>query len=496
MKKNKLLIIFIVSIILLIGIIIGIIYFTTDIFKSNSELFWKYFSKVSNSTTELLSSKEQKMQNEFKQNNTYMSNGELLLSIKQGENSVKQLQIDTTKRHDVNNERTYLDAILKNGDLDIFNVSYINSGDIYAIKCDDVTPTYIGISNSNLQELATKYKLEFAEFIPNSINTTVFASLLDFTPEQENHIVDTYMPIIINDIPEKLYSKIQEQIKIEENTYNSNVYLLQLSGQNMKQILVDCLNNLKLDNETLVLLSNKFTSLQFGNDYTDITNLSTKITELIKKLEETDIQTEMYIKVYEVNGETIKVTVEITNVIKLEYDITDNKRKLVTDIININENQVFEDNINEESNEIIDLTPYEGNEEVENNVTRIIVERENLENSNLVKINLIPNTNNEDKNIYIEMNISNIQNNSFNNKFSLTANFDNNGKQQIITVSYDNKTTKTNEIEDIMELNSSNTVIANNYDTNQFKNFITNYYQIFMDKCTQKLKTLGFEVSI
>lgn len=491
MKKKKLLIIVIISIILLIGIIIGIMYFTTDIFKSNSELFWKYFSKVSNITTELLSSKEQKMQNEFKQNNTYMSNGELLLSIEQGENSIKQLKINTTKRHDVNSGRTYRDATLKNGDLDIFNVSYINSGNIYAIKCDDVTPTYIGISNSNLQELATKYNLEFAEFVPNAINVTELDSLLDFTPEQEKHLIDTYMTIIINNIQEEQYTKNEEKINIEENTYNANVYSLQLAGKNIKQILIHCLNNLKSDNETLTLLSNKFSSLQFGAEYTDKTNLTTKITELIKKIEEMNIQNEMYIKVYEVNGETIRTVIEIPNVIKFEYDILSNKKKLIVDISNID--SYIDDTTNENSNEIIDLTPYEGNQE-ENDTTRIIIERENSDNNNLVKINLIPNINNEEKNIYMEMNISNIQNNSFNNKFIITTNFDNNGKNQKVTVSYDNKTTKTNEVEEITELNSSNTVIANNYGANQFNAFITNYYQIFVNKFIQKLETLGFEV--
>lgn len=491
MKKKKLLIITIISIILLIGIIIGIIYFATDIFKPNSELFWKYFSKASNITTELLSSKEQKMQNEFKQNNTYMSNGELLLSIEQGKNSIKQLKINTTKRHDVNSGGTYWDATLKNGDLNICNVSYINSGDIYAIKCDDVTPIYVGFSNSNLQELATKYKLEGVEIMPNALNTTAFASLLDFTTEQEKYLIDTYFPIIINNIQEKQYTKKKEQIRINESTYNVNVYSLQLSGQDFRKILIDLLNNLKSDNEVLEILSTKFTNLQLGSNYTEIANLSAKITELIKKLEEADIQNELNISVYEENGETIKIVVEIPNVTKIEIEIIDNKKKLVVEISNINNKE--ESTINENSNEIIDLTPYEGNEE-ENDTTRIIIERENINNSNLVKINLIPNIKNEEQNIYMEMNISNIQNNSFNNKFTITTNLNNNGKNQKVTVSYDNKTTKTNEVEEITELNSSNTVIANNYDANQFRTFITNYYQMFIDKFTQKLGTLGFEV--
>lgn len=491
MKKKNLLIIFVISIIILIGVVIGIIFFLADIFKPNSKLFWKYFSKATNITTELLSSEEQKMQNDFKKNNTYMSNGELLLNVKQGENSTKQLKINTTQRYDVNTRRIYSDATLKNGDLNIFNVSYINSKDVYAIKCDEVTPIYVGISNTNLQELAIKYELNFAQIVPNVLSSTALANLLNFTSQQEKYLIDTYMPIITNNIPEKQYIKKEEQIKLEEKVHNANVYLLRLSGQDVKRILLDLLNNLKSDNEALSILSGKFTNLQLGTDYTDITNLSAKITELMKYVEEADIQNEFHISVYEENGETIKIVIEVSNAVKIEYNIIDNKDKLVIEISNIDSKK--ESTIDGVSNEIIDLTPYEGDKE-EQNIARITLEKENLENSNLIKVNLIPDINKEDKNIYAEINMSNIQNNSFNNKLTLTTNLNNNGKNQVITVTYDNKTTKTNEVEEITELNSSNTVIANNYEAKQFSAFITNYYQMFINKFSQKLKTLGFEI--
>lgn len=491
MKKKNLLIIFVISIIVLIGIVIGIIFFATDIFKPNSKLFWKYFSKVSNISTELLSSKEQKIQNDFKKNNTYMSNGELLLSVKQGENSTKQLKINTTQKHDVNTGRTYSNATLKNGDLNIFNVSYINSGDIYAIKCDEVTPIYVGISNTNLQELAKKYKVDYLPLVPNMLDSTAFTSLLDFTSEQEKYLIDTYMPIVTNNISEEQYIKKKEKIKIGERVHNINMYSVKLSGDSIKKILLDLLNNLKSDNEILAILSAKFANLQLGSDYTDITNLSTKIIELIKYLEEVDIQNELNISVYEEKGETIKIIIEVPNIVKLEYDIIDNKNKLIVEIQNISNKE--ENSIDEDSDKIIDLTPYKGDKE-EQNIARITIERESLENSSLIKAKLVPNTNKEDRNIYAEINMSNIQNNSFNNKLTLTANLNNNGKSKAITVNYDNKITKTNEVEEITELNSSNTVIANNYDAKQFSAFITNYYQMFINKFIQKLKTLGFEI--
>ena len=45
MKKKTLFIIITIIILLSIISIITLLYFTTDLFKSNEELFWKYFSQ-------------------------------------------------------------------------------------------------------------------------------------------------------------------------------------------------------------------------------------------------------------------------------------------------------------------------------------------------------------------------------------------------------------------------------------------------------------------
>ena len=129
MKKKVLLIVIPIVVLLVIGVAIAVLYFTTDLFKSPSELFWEYFAQAE-SAMNILENDNWTSQNSLKANNSYTSNGQLALTISQGENSSKILNIETTARHDANNGRTYADATLKNGDIDLFQVSYINSGDV------------------------------------------------------------------------------------------------------------------------------------------------------------------------------------------------------------------------------------------------------------------------------------------------------------------------------------------------------------------------------
>ena len=227
MRKKKFLIIVPIVVILIVAAVIAVLYFTTDLFKPTNDLFWKYFAQ-NQDIISILANDNNAIQSQFKQNNTYTSSGNVSFVMEQGENSSKQFTVETTSRHDVNTGRTYADATLKNGDIDLFQVSYINSEDIYAIKCDEVFENYVGIRNSGLKELATNYGVENVNNIPDSFNVNDFINAMEITEAQKQHILDTYLPIIQNRILEEQYTKTNEQIQIEGNSYSANVYTVQL----------------------------------------------------------------------------------------------------------------------------------------------------------------------------------------------------------------------------------------------------------------------------
>lgn len=483
MNKKKLLIIFAIVVIFIVVGIIGILYFTTDMFKSNEALFWKYFAKASDIYQVLLDDKLV-MQQEFKQNNSYISDGNLSLTITQGENSVKKLDLKTATRHSANTNRTLSNISLMNGELDIFNVSYINSDDIYAIKCDEVTPIYIGFRNSNINELMAKYDIDTNLDILEIGNFSTILSVLSLDENQKEHLKDTYLPIILKNIPENQYTLSKQQISIDDTIYVTNEYKVNITSDNIKQIFLDILNALKLDNDTLLMLSNKFLDLQLGEDYTDTEKLKTKITSIIEKVEQTDMQNDIYIYVYEKDGQTIETKIEISDLFTLIYDNATGKKSIIIELKN--NNAIYSN----ENNAIIDLNKYEENIKEEYTVTRIEIEKE-ITNNNMITFRLIPDIN-EEQNIIVQVNLSNIQNNSFVNSMIATINMSDEEKSKTIQISYDTSTTKTNEIEEIEELTDANTVIANNYSKEKFVPFITKWNELFANKINEKLEILGF----
>ena len=72
-----------IIILIIVAIVIAILYFTTDLFKSNEELFWKYFAQ-NESIIDIASNGKQSEQNTFKQNNSFEANGNLFFTLEQG----------------------------------------------------------------------------------------------------------------------------------------------------------------------------------------------------------------------------------------------------------------------------------------------------------------------------------------------------------------------------------------------------------------------------
>lgn len=489
MKKKLLLILIPILILVIIAVVITVLYFTTDIFKSNKELFWKYLAQGEDITDTFINDKTN-MQNDFKENNSYTSEGKLALVLEQGANSSKQLNIETSARHDINTGRTYADTTLKNGEIDLFNVSYINSGDIYAIMCDEIYQNYVGIRNFNLTEMASNYGISDYINVPDSIDFNNYTNIFELTSEQKEHIVNTYSEIILNNIQDTQYEKeTNVEIQIGDNSYNTNQYMLTLNGENVKNIILNCLNYLKSDTETLLILSNKFSILGLGVEYTDTTNLLIRIDELVQKIEETEITDSLEINVYENESETIRINIEFGNYI-ISYDKIENTKSIdITFDTKENSNNVNE---NYNANEIIDLNN-EAN--MSNTITsEISISKTELDNMTTISTVIRPNIDNSSGYIEIVSNIGSIQNDGYSNSYIIEIN-DESESGNIITIDYNTNTVKAEQVEEILELNNTNTAIANDYTAEQFTSFINAWTNLFVQTLTSKLETIGFEIN-
>ena len=87
MTKKKILLIVLPIILIIVGLAIGAtLYFTTDLFKSNEQLFLKYFMQ-NGELFSIIENENAKAQSEFKTNNTYTMAGSLSTTVQDGSNA-------------------------------------------------------------------------------------------------------------------------------------------------------------------------------------------------------------------------------------------------------------------------------------------------------------------------------------------------------------------------------------------------------------------------
>lgn len=506
MTKKKILLIVLPIILIIVGLAIGAtLYFTTDLFKSNEQLFSKYFMQ-NGELFSIIENENAKAQSKFKTNNTYTMAGSLSTTVQDGSNA-QEINAVTSSRHDSQTGRTYSDITLKNGETDTLTVSYINSDDVYAIKCDDIIPNYIGIRNNELNKFMQNMGVADVTKIPSSINLEMLSDISDITDEQKQHIINTYSKVIRDSISKEKFTKLgKKEITIENNNYNANTYKVELDSNTLKQIAVNCLSTLKDDNITLVVLSNKFTILGLEEEYTDITKLSEKINNILTKIQQdnsNDVKN-IIITVYECKGKTIRTEIELneedTESILSSDNTIENNTQTVQENTTKNTYTITIDKTTNgntsNANVTVSSNKVQNNGKSENNTMQISLSKTKTDSNVVNDVTIIPDINNMAETLKMTTTIGKENSNTISSSSNVTASISSDGiNVQTIQSLYNQTIEKADQVNEIMELKNSNTVIANNYSKEQLLPFLGQVVIKGGQVIPAKLAQLGIDLS-
>ncbi len=460
-KKTGLIISIIIIVVVLIAAgALAFLYFMTDLFKSNEQLFWKYAAN-SSKLEQVITSENEKSQEQWKKDHSYTSNGDLNIAVTK-ETGTQEITIGTTSKHNASNGRTYSDATLYNGEQEVLKASYINSEDIYALYCKDIyEPYYIGIRNSNLKEFMTKMGVPEDELqnIPDSIALSTEAAT-KLTEEEEKYLTDTYSSILSENISKEKYTKTEKtDITINSKSYSTNGYTLTLNQEELKQIITAILNKAKEDEQTITILNNLLSNSQ------EI-NVKEILGQALESLQKSNLE-EMTISftVYPAGKQATKLVVNYNN-----------ETKITLDIDNTVENKQY-------ANITIETLENE-----QGSTMQISTEKQNLANMVVYNTHIINSSNYE---ITMETSLGSVIDNKIENNSRITI-FD--GDTTIETTYF--KTTQiANEEVEIEELTNSSAVIINNYPKDQLESFFEGLGENASNMLPEKLGQLNIRVT-
>lgn len=451
------------TIITIVFIAIGtfaILYFMTDLLKSDRQLFWKYaFKNVE--LVKILSDENSSAQEQWKSTHSYTSEGDLNISITQ-KTGIQNVDLKTSSKYNNSTDRTYSDVTLYQGTSELLKASYIHNENIYAIYCKDIyEPYYIGIKNNDLKELANKMEIpdDVTSSIPNSISFGIKENASKISEKEMKYLFDTYSKIIINSISEERYTKTEKtNVTINNLRYETNGYQLTLNQDEIKQMLIDILTKAKSDTKTIVILNKLFTT----KNQTEPFNVQEKIAQLLGELQTQEFENTTFdIIVYHVGKNITKTKININNEIVISLEIDNSK-------VNKNNATVAIEGIGENNTKLN---------------MQIAFERQIISGM----INYVTNIINNQNGYTIKMNTSlgNVSNDKIENSSKITI-VDNDAT---IEATYYKTIKQANEALDIQQLTDSNAVIINNYPKNQLATFFTGLEekaeQVFNDKMNQ-----------
>lgn len=297
MKKNNKLVI-IISIILILGIVSAVfayLYLMTDIFRTNQELFVKYFAKNIETLEKVTDLKTAEIYENLENENKYESNMNFKINYSEGgeiSNPLNNLTAQIDIQKDNEQQYSYTDAKLLYEDETYLEAEYIEEQNVYGIRFPYAIQQFITAEEEeNVENI-----LEESNLLPEESENVL--DLLE-NDERMANLKNRYLGIILNQIGNGDFQK-QKNILLTYNNkeISTNVYSLLLNSEQVENILVDILNNMKTDQEILEIVNDK---TQFEED----------IDMIIENISEEIEIPEIKITVYEYQKNTVKTVFEI-----------------------------------------------------------------------------------------------------------------------------------------------------------------------------------------
>lgn len=259
-KKRMLLTSVIVMVVILIIAIISciVLYMTTDLFKSNRELFTKYAKDTFYNVNKLFDDENMNEMNQIFQNNKYEIASETSINYKEEnkENAINNIKLIVNGKVDENEKYNYQDIALKNKENEkLYGIEYLKDNNQYGIRINGIQQFATEKIGDNNQEKTLLGALEINSNDENEMNILKLFSEMSFkntkiklTEEENVNLQNRYVGILMKNVTEDKISKKQNVIiTINDKKINTNAYIVTLTKEQLNNIHIEMLNQLKKD---------------------------------------------------------------------------------------------------------------------------------------------------------------------------------------------------------------------------------------------------------
>ena len=335
-KKVAIIVILIVLILGICGGVFAYLFLATDTFKDEQELFFNYFSQDLEKTKELLKLKTIENYQTLKSNATYEENNTINVKYAQGgeiSNPYNNLSISLKNQKD--NDYNYKDFKILFEEQSAIQIEAIKKADTYGIRFSNLLKQFVTLLNGERidgldvdDETLVKTKAIIED------DSSYFQNMIISSQELQN-LENKYLTVITQSLKQGVFSK-QANVVTTIGTENieTNTYSVDLTAYQFQNLLIELLNNLKIDE----IIMGKIEAISGSSQ-----NFVNTIDNLIRQVEDKDYKP-VKITLYVNSGNTVKTelksddfTINIESnsdngngSTKIEYTNSDEESKIFT----------------------------------------------------------------------------------------------------------------------------------------------------------------------
>ena len=290
-KKSKGLLITIIVILMIIILLVGVIaylYFFTDMFKSNKQLFFQYTSQLVQNEDGFIDN--QLVQYFQKKNSTsYENNGEITFEVSipnmtEDLELANNFNITFTGKEDPSNAKSEKELNLNYSDSVNFPLTYRKTNTVTGIQTQYIGSSFVAVRNdgeiSGLEDINNLLKLQNVEF----------------SNEEIQNLKITYFDNIFNTLDDSKFSTLTEG--------DLTGYRLTLTGEELKNTLVQILNALKTDTNTMHKLNDILQGIGIDTQLNE-----NSIDDVIESVNDLELNDNIEMTVYATGGNLSRVDI-------------------------------------------------------------------------------------------------------------------------------------------------------------------------------------------
>ena len=331
-KRIAILVIAIVLIVLIILGILGYLYLKTDAFKSKETLFAKYLIQNFENIEFLKTEENSEIENVLN-NNKYISQVEGTIEYTENigtsdenkNSEINNVGIKISSNVDKINNYDYKDISIEKENEKLVGLEYLNQDEMYGIRLDGIQQ-FVSIENNGENETSEGTQNYNIEGLTSKID---FDSILTFTEEEKQTLVNTYIGIIQSNISsDKYYKQSNALITVNNKDIQTNAYYIKLTVEEYNNLYIKILE--QITNDEIILSRLDLIENEIKEKYPDYEqdeslreSFVNSINDEIEEIQNNNIGSEeVKITVYENDMKTVRTSIEKTTE-KLTIDMYD-----------------------------------------------------------------------------------------------------------------------------------------------------------------------------